>query len=267
MIGSQTSSTSSASGPTKPSARWATAVISAAKKRLSKRRGRRGGVMARPTKWTALRSGMIPACAKACQGPAGATTSHCGRAEHQPGFLVGFADGGERVAGSLDFARPLHPQHQAFGISHVERCRRRHQPIGGLNAAARKNEFAGKKFVTFVAAAEQNLRHAFGAIDQNERRRVPRPQIGERAIARGASQPVGAIALLITSHRTGTVVTHEFLPRGPRRSVCRPPFRCCCGRCLARSLVVGASRISRKRNAPATGAASTSSTVTASPSR
>ena len=62
----------------------------------------------------------------------------CARAEHQAGFLVGFADGGERIAGSFDFARPLHAQHQAFGVSSVQRRRGRHQPVGWAQRVRRE---------------------------------------------------------------------------------------------------------------------------------
>src|SRR3954467_12480896 len=49
-MGTQVSSTSSASGPMIPSTRWAIARASAAKKRVSNRLGRRGGGMGRGKK-------------------------------------------------------------------------------------------------------------------------------------------------------------------------------------------------------------------------
>ena len=190
------------------------------------------------------------------------------RAEHQAGFLVGFADGGERIAGALTRSA-VDAQHQPRGVARVQRRSSRHQPIGGLNAPAGKHEFPGQELWLLVAASEQHLRHAFGAIDQNQRGGIARPQIGERSIAAAlVSRSVRSSPCLSARRRTRTVVTHECLPRSPRRFARRADFSL-----LLRpvsspfALRLCAARTSRKRNAPATGAASTSSTVTGSPSR
>ena len=61
------------------------APTSAAKKRLSKRSGRFGGVMARAMKWIVLRSGRMPALAKASQAPGGVVIAPaCGTPSIRP---------------------------------------------------------------------------------------------------------------------------------------------------------------------------------------
>ncbi len=78
------------------------AATSAAKKRLSKRNGRFGGVMARAMKWIALRSGTIPALANACQAPGGCRHGARTRdAEHEAGLFVGLAHRRQRESRGL----------------------------------------------------------------------------------------------------------------------------------------------------------------------
>ena len=180
VIGSQTSSTSSLSGPTKPSSRRAIADTSAAKKRLSKRSGRFGGVMARAMKWIWLRSGTMPAVANGCHA-CRRRVHRLGRrhAEHQPGFLIGLAHRGERIGRRFRGARPFHPPHQRSQMTVIERGGDRHQPVGRLDAAAGKDEFARQEAMPLVTAAEQHLRDRLGAVDQNQRRRIPRFDVGK----------------------------------------------------------------------------------------
>jgi restriction endonuclease Mrr len=75
----------------------------------------------------------------------------------------------------------------------VQRCRRRHQAIDRFDAAARKHKFAGQKAMTLVPAAQQNLRHFAGAIEQNQRCGIARFEIRKRLIAHAAREPRGAI--------------------------------------------------------------------------
>ena len=121
-------------------------------------------------------------------------------AEHQPGLFIGLADRGKRERGRLSEARPLGAQHQPGEVAVVEPRRSRHQPVGRFDAAARKDEFAGQEPVPLVTAAEQHLRHGLGAVDQDQGRGIPRPDIRE------------------TSDRAAS---GSAVRRGPRR--CRRP--------------------------------------------
>ena len=114
-------------------------------------------------------------------------------AEHDPGFFVGFAHRGERKRGRFREARPPHARHQLSRVLFVQRCRSRDQAIGGFNAAPRKHEFAGQKAMTLVPAAQQNLRHFAGAIDQDQCCGIARFEIWKRLIAHAARKPLGAI--------------------------------------------------------------------------
>ena len=75
----------------------------------------------------------------------------------------------------------------------MEPRRSRHQPVGRFDAAAREDEFAGQEPVPLVTAAEQNLRHGMGAVDQNQGRRIPRPDIGIALIAQRPVKPFGTV--------------------------------------------------------------------------
>ena len=153
--GSQTSSTSSASGPTLPSMRWAMALASAVKKRVSKRRGRRGGVMARAMKWMLRQVGMNrrprrrPTTAPA--GAAGALGAP--GAEQQAGLLEGLADGGERQRPRLGRGRPSHVAHQ-LAPRRADRAARR--PASAGRAASTlppgNTNLPGRKTWPLVAA-------------------------------------------------------------------------------------------------------------------
>ena len=133
--------------------RCAIALASTVKKRASKRRGRPGGVMARPMKCSALRSGRMFASANAVHGPAGTLAGSRRRhAEQQAGLLEGLADGGERKRARLGGARPLQALHQVrFGVR-IERSRDRHEPVDRIDAAARKDELARHEFVALDGA-------------------------------------------------------------------------------------------------------------------
>ena len=189
------------------------------------------------------------------------------RAEHQAGFFVGLADGGERVGRRFGKARPLHPPHQALDVARVQRRGHRHQPVLDLDPAAGKNKFAWQKAMPLVAASEQDFRHRSGAIDQDQGRGIARSQIGRGLIANRARKPLGAVVHRAASdHRFG-IVFHRFLPLCPdfsRPDDRFPPgaiVRCSFGLCRVRSaLPACAACSSRKRSAPATGAASTNST-------
>ena len=184
MIGSQTSWTSSASGPTNPSARCAIAEMSAAKSRLSNAVTRFGGVMARAMKWMALRSGTMPALAKASHGPwRGHDRPGTRSTEHQPGLLVGFTHRRQCVACCLDGTRPFHARHQTPDMAFVQRSGGGHLAIGRLDAAAGENEFPGHELVALVAAAEQHLRHRLAAVDEDKGGGVPRLDVRKRLIA------------------------------------------------------------------------------------
>ena len=95
-ISTQTSSTSSASAWITPSTLWAMAEASAVKKRVSKRRTRPGGVIARAIRNRLEGSGNRPASANGFHGPSSLDRLFDLAAEAEPGFLAGFADRGVR---------------------------------------------------------------------------------------------------------------------------------------------------------------------------
>ena len=189
-------------------------------------------------------------------------------AEHKPGLLVGLAHRGEREGRRLGRARALHSPLQTLGVAFVQRRGRRHQPVGDLDASAGKDEFSGHKPVPLVTPAEENLRHRLGAIDQNKRGRIPRFYIGKGLVAHRVNQSLSTIGHGTGHNHAFAFVFHEPLPRRPLPSDLRAIFRFGWDRCpVPRSAPDFSSFTSRKRKAPATGAASTSSTVTGSPSR
>ncbi len=91
-ISTHTSSTSSASACTTPSTRWAMAEASAVKKRVSKRRTRPGGVMARAIRNRLDGSGSRPASANGFQGPSSFAVLLDLAAEAEARLLAGLAD-------------------------------------------------------------------------------------------------------------------------------------------------------------------------------
>ena len=210
MIGSQTSSTSSLSGPTKPSARCAMAAISAAKKRLSKRRGRFGGVMARRDEMDGAEVGNDAGFGERLPRPRRRRDRRrTRRAEHEAGLLIGLADRGEREARGFRRAGMSDFCHQAGDVAVVQSGERRHLPVRRLDAAAGKNEFSRHETVPLVAAAEQHFRHGLGAVDEDQRRGIPRFQVRKSLIADGLGQPldpVGGDAAL--DRWVSTRVTH-----------------------------------------------------------
>ena len=140
-------------------------------------------------------------------------------------------------------------------------ARRRHGAVKRLDAPAGKHKLAGHEFVAGVAAAEQHFRPGgVGAVDQHQRRGVTRLAVGERLVAFLIGHPLGPELSEVLRHRAFRCFRRcrECLPRSCRDG------RCCVGRRLASTRP---SERSSKRSAPATGAASTSFTVTGSPSR
>ena len=100
-------------------------------------------------------------------------------AEAKPGLLAGLADRGDRRA---TCARPA----EIFGLPLSRFCfelfgdgsRDRHAIIRLVDAPAGKDELAGHEHHLVVALADQHFWDRAGAIDQDQRRRIPRPVIG-----------------------------------------------------------------------------------------
>src|SRR5580658_7435999 len=83
--------------------------------------------------------------------------------------------------------------HEAGNVTIVQSGQRRHLPIRRLDAAARKNEFTRHETVPLVAAAEQHFWHALGAVDKDQRRRIPRFQVRKSLVADGLGQPLDPV--------------------------------------------------------------------------
>src|SRR6202451_3408369 len=99
--------------------------------------------------------------------------------------------------------------HQAGDVAVVPSGERRHLAIRRLDATAGEDEFARHEAVTLVAAAEQHLWHALGAVDEDEGRGIARFQVWKSLVADGLGQPldpVGCDAAL--DRRVSTGATH-----------------------------------------------------------
>ena len=204
------------------------------------------------------------ASAKAAHGPSGAVggASRFG-AEQQAGLLEGLADRGERQRARLGGARPLHAAHQLRLGARIERRADRHLPVGGIDPAAGKHELAGHEDMAVMALAEQHLRRLArcGRAGSASRRRAA-CTLGWPGSALRVGEAFGRVG-----HR------RAFPSRFCLGTACRGGARCgsaardarTAARCAPRH--DAAFRSSSKRSAPATGAASTSLTVTRSPSR
>ena len=92
----------------------------------------------------------------------------------QAGFLESLAHGRQRERAGAHRAALVEALHQPHFRLRVEGGRGRHRLVGRIDAAAGKHEFARHELVACVALAEQHFRHASGAIDQDQGRRVLR---------------------------------------------------------------------------------------------
>jgi hypothetical protein len=104
-------------------------------------------------------------------------------AEHQASFLRQLPHGGERKAARHARLRLLDAFQQFDLHVGMQFAGRRHDAVEGLDAAARKYEFAGHEFVAGMAAAEQNLRLCARAVDQHQCRGVARLAVGRGLVA------------------------------------------------------------------------------------
>src|ERR1700687_5777410 len=156
-------STNSWSGPTASGSSAPTASRKARKKRVSKRRGRLGGVMARNTKVSAERSGMTPASTKRCHSDAGGRAfSSARRARRGPVFSAV-----SRVPAARG-ARPAQARTRPLRRGGIEGAERRHLAVGGIDAASGEHELAGNERVAGVAQAQQHARRPRVAVDEHE---------------------------------------------------------------------------------------------------
>src|SRR4029077_5739641 len=90
---------------------------------------------------------------------------------------------------------------QAGDVTIVQSGKRCHLAIARLDAAAGKDEFAPHKTMPLVAAAEQHFWHALGAVDEDQRRRIPRFQVWKSLIADGLGQPLDPVGCNSTLDR------------------------------------------------------------------
>ena len=138
------------------------------KNRVSKRRTRPGGVIARAIRNRLDGSGNRPASEKGFHAPS-STAPVAFAAETEAGFLAGLADRGNRQRARAR-GGDLRTALQQIGLQRF-RDRRRHwnAVVGFIDASAGKDEFAGHEHHLVVALANQDFRHGSAAIDQDQR--------------------------------------------------------------------------------------------------
>ena len=162
-----------------PSTRWAMAEASAVKKRVSKRRTRPGGVIARAIRKRPDGSGSRPASANGFHGPSSS-------ALRLPLLRPGKGRSPRRLRG---WRRPpasarataviLGLPFKQVGFQRLRnRGRHRHAAVSCIDAAAGKDEFAGHEHHLVVASADQHFWHCAGAIDQDQRGGIDGTAIG-----------------------------------------------------------------------------------------
>ena len=177
-ISTHTSSTSSASAWITPSTRWAMLEASAVKKRVSKRRTRPGGVIARAIRNRLDGSGSRPASVNGFQAPSSfdAACRPCGRGR---GRFPRRPRGSRRPRAPRPRRCDLRAALEQIGFELAGNRRGDGNAVVGLvDAAAGKNIFARHEHHLVVAFADQHLRLVAGAIDQDQRRGVLGPEIG-----------------------------------------------------------------------------------------
>src|SRR5262245_60772749 len=177
-------------------------------------------------------------------------------AEQETGFLGGFAERSQSKSAREVSSRLRDPLQQLFLGIRMQLADRRHQAVECLDAPTGKDKFARHEFVPGMTAAKQHFRSMCGPIDQHKRGSVARLAVRKGHVALRHSHALGPKFSEVLRHRA-----FRRLPRW-RYSCCRSSRR---GRGNGR-LRRPSDKIS-KRRAPATGAASTSFTVTGSPRR
>ena len=177
-ISTHTSSTSSASAWITPSTRWAMLEASAVKKRVSKRRTRPGGVIARAIRNRLDGSGSRPASVNGFQAPSSFTGLSTLRPRQSP-----VSSQASRIAATAS-ARAREGDDLRTALEQVglelagNRSGDGNAVVGLVDAAAGKNIFARHEHHLVVALADQHLRLVAGAVDQDQRRRILGPEIG-----------------------------------------------------------------------------------------
>ena len=207
-IGSQTSSSSSLVGPPSASA-TATSLRQAAKKRVSKRRTRPGGVMARATKRSVVQRRLHAVFGKALPvAPWWWRTRPCGRSAGRlphrsrgsptarwrgpaPRVSAAVADGelGEFLADAGLSATAMR-----LSAGSV-------RPPGNTNLPGMKAWRAWRRPIS-------TLKLAAGAVEQDQRCRVARPQ---RACRRARDLPASALSICSSGHAFADAVTASRL--------------------------------------------------------
>ena len=195
-------------------------------------------------KWTVLRSGRMPALAKASQAPGGvADRPGRGTPEHQAGLLVGLAHRGERES------RAPWRRSAASPAASAARCRARckgaavgiSRSVGSMRPPGKTNLPGMKRCrscrrpsSTFGTASERSMRMSVA-----ESRGF---RFGERLIADGAGQPLGPVVQRAASDRRIAVSSFIVcLPRCYRdRLSIRPREFALPRRCVSSPLCAGA---------------------------
>ena len=170
-------SDSSPSCDLRPCGRWRRPATQ--KKRVSKRRGRPGGVMARAknvsrsapagSRWRRTPASSAPSAAARCAQR---------RADEQARLLEGLAHGGQRQRArpGLAGACPSWPPSAFRGRAAPGRCSTAIMPVGGVDAAAGKHVAARHEHHVEAPPPEQHARLARGAVDDDQGRGIARAQ-------------------------------------------------------------------------------------------
>ena len=172
--GSQTSSSSSLVGPPSGSS-TATSLRQALKKRVSKRRTRLGGVMARAMKRSGVQRGLDAVLGKALPVGLGRREGAFA-ADQQAGFLIGLADGRKRDGAGPRRAGAAGAGGQLGFFLRVQGGGDGNAAVGRIGAAAGKDELAGHEGMAGMAPAHQHQNLVALAVEQDQGRGVARAQ-------------------------------------------------------------------------------------------
>ena len=224
-------------GTVTPSTRCAIALASTVKKRASNRRGRPGGVMARPMKCSAPRSGRTWPRRTPSTGRPECRRRSSLRRRAAAGLLEGLADRGERQRARL--ARRSAAARAASGCASACGIERSSRPACAGRPARRRppgnTNLPGMNLWPRMALAEQHLRHAAGAVDQDQRRGIlAAAHCGMAEVALDLVHPLDEAVIRSRRSACTSLIVRRCLARcarpwrardawhAPRPSRCRP---------------------------------------------
>jgi hypothetical protein len=180
-----TISVSSAPGCTTFPVLCAIALESIAKKRASKRRRLRGGVIARAMKRSPDRSGRNPFRWKSAHGPRRRRGPLDPASENDAGFFERFTDRGKREGSRGLRIGARKATHQPRFDARMQWRGSGRVAISKFDPAARKNEAFWQERVRTMPLSHQDFWLGPRAVDQNQGRGILRTQVGKCQLARG----------------------------------------------------------------------------------